>query len=322
MNDHSNFATGKDRQVDFTALFEGTPDLYLILDPSLSIVAVNNAYCEATKTKRSEILGRPLFEVFPDNPNEVDATGVSNVRASLDRVLRHRRSDTMPTQKYDIPLPASEGGGFELRYWSPLNTPVLDGAGNVRWIIHRVEDITEFMVLQAQGSVSEHTIAQLREANAALAQRNTENTGLQLELVKRAEELQSTSSFLDIVIENIPAVIAVKDANDLRFVLVNRASEEITGIMRTESLGKNDYDMFPPDQAEFFVAEDRKVLASGKLKVIEDEPISTRHRGVRSLRTHKMPVLDEHGAPKYLLAMSQVSGHHGAQAGRGRRAGK
>ena len=65
---------------DFRALFEGSPNLYLVLDPDLKIVAVSDAYCRATKTERPAILGRGIFDVFPDNPADLKATGVSNLR--------------------------------------------------------------------------------------------------------------------------------------------------------------------------------------------------------------------------------------------------
>src|ERR1700749_2270049 len=122
---------------DFQQLFERSPDLYLVLDPRFSIVAVSDAYCASTLTTRNEILGRGLFEVFPDNPDDATADGVSKLRASLERVLRFAKPDAMPTQKYDIPRPDTEGGGFEERYWSPLNSPIVDEKGKVRWIIHR-----------------------------------------------------------------------------------------------------------------------------------------------------------------------------------------
>src|SRR5579862_559077 len=114
-----------DRQLsmlDFRALFEKGPGLYLILTPDLTIVAVSDAYCVATMTERDAIIGRNLFAVFPDNPDEPGATGEANLRASLDRVLGLKKPDAMPVQKYDIARP--EEGGFEERYWSPLNTPV------------------------------------------------------------------------------------------------------------------------------------------------------------------------------------------------------
>src|SRR5215207_2277161 len=125
------------------------------------------------------------------------------------------------------------------------------------------------------------------------------------EAVQRSASLQGTPAFLNTVIENIPAMVVVKEARELRFVLVNRAGEELTGVHRSESLGKNDFDLFPRDQAEFFVARDREVLASGEMLVIPEEKIATRHKGIRTLRTIKMPVFDEAGSPQYLLAMSE-----------------
>ena len=78
--------------IDFHRLFESVPGLYLILLPDLTIVAVSDAYLEATMTERSSIIGRGLFDVFPDNPDDPGATGVSNLRASLDYVLTARHT--------------------------------------------------------------------------------------------------------------------------------------------------------------------------------------------------------------------------------------
>ena len=99
---------------DFRKLFESAPGINIVLAPDLTIVAVSNDYLAATMTRRQEILGRPLFEVFPDNPDDSTAAGVQGtVRASLQRVLRDRIPDAMSVYKYDIPRSASEGGGFE-----------------------------------------------------------------------------------------------------------------------------------------------------------------------------------------------------------------
>lgn len=111
---------------DFKKLFEATPGLYLILDTRFDIVAVSEAYLNATLTKRDAILGRNLFDVFPDNPNDPAADGVRNLRASLHRVLETKQADSMAVQKYDVTRP---DGTFEARYWSPRNFPVLDDTG-------------------------------------------------------------------------------------------------------------------------------------------------------------------------------------------------
>src|SRR5688572_19410395 len=88
--------------VDYRTIFESVPGLYLILDPSFRIVAVSDAYLAATLTQRDAILGRDIFDVFPDNPDDAQADGVGNLRASLLRALHSRAADPMAVQKYDV----------------------------------------------------------------------------------------------------------------------------------------------------------------------------------------------------------------------------
>ena len=107
---------------DFRVLFESVPGLYLVLAADLTIVAVSDAYLRVTMTERDQILGREIFDVFPDNPDDPAADGVRNLSASLNRVLKNRAVDAMAVQRYDIRRPLSEGAGFEERYWSPVRT--------------------------------------------------------------------------------------------------------------------------------------------------------------------------------------------------------
>lgn len=169
---------------DFRALFESAPGLYLVLTRELEIVAVSEAYLAATMTARDQILGRSLFDVFPDNPDDPQATGVANLRASLERVLSLGRADTMAVQKYDIRRPESDGGGFEERFWSPLNSPVFDERGGIRYIIHRVEDVTEFVRLRSRTVSMEAEIFQRAQD---LQASNQELRLLQTELEQRVE---------------------------------------------------------------------------------------------------------------------------------------
>src|SRR5689334_3162626 len=158
---------------DFRALFEGAPGLYLVLDPELRIVAVSDAYLAATLTEREAILGRGIFDVFPDNPDDPAATGVSNLRRSLERVRDRRVADTMAVQKYDVQRP---DGGFEERFWSPRNSPVVNARGELTYVIHRVEDVTGFVRLETDSTRMEREILarseELRAANDQLRQAN------------------------------------------------------------------------------------------------------------------------------------------------------
>ncbi|QRK05090.1 PAS domain S-box protein [Archangium violaceum] len=171
----------------FRRLFEAVPGLYLVLDPDLIIVAVSDAYLHATMTRREDILGRPIFEAFPDNPDDPHATGTKNLGASLRRVLANKATDTMAVQKYSVRRPASEGGGFEAKYWSPVNSPLLDESGDVSHIIHRVEDVTEYVQLKERGR-------EQRRLTEALESRAHE---MEAEIYCRAQELQRTNAQLE-----------------------------------------------------------------------------------------------------------------------------
>jgi signal transduction histidine kinase len=125
---------------DFRLLFESTPGLYLVLSPDLTIVGGSDAYFRATMTRRADVVGRPLFEVFPDNPDAPEADAVDNLRASLGRALQFGVPDRMPTQRYDIRRP---DGTFETRHWDPNNSPVFGADGKIAYVLHAVEDVTE-----------------------------------------------------------------------------------------------------------------------------------------------------------------------------------
>jgi PAS domain-containing protein len=134
---------------DFAAIFEKTPHMCLIIDTSFVIVAQNDAHASATMTRRDATVGRSVFDVFPDNPNDSNADGLSQLRASLLKVMKTCRPDALPDLRFDIARPISDGGGFEVRYWRVVNTPILGEDGFVRWIINSVDDITELTLLRA-----------------------------------------------------------------------------------------------------------------------------------------------------------------------------
>lgn len=123
---------------------------------------------------------------------------------------------------------------------------------------------------------------------------------------KNAENaLKESHRFVDSVIENIPNMVFVKEAKDLRFVRFNKAGEDLLGVSKEEILGKTDYDFFPEEQAAFFTAKDRATLAGKKLQDIPEEPINTLNKGKRILHTKKIPILDDRGNPQYLLGISE-----------------
>jgi signal transduction histidine kinase/ActR/RegA family two-component response regulator len=193
---------------DYQAIFESAPGLYLILRPDFVIVGASNAYLRATMTIREQIVGRGIFEVFPDNPDDPSATGVRNLRASLERVVRNHKPDTMAVQKYDVRRDTPENG-FEERYWSPINLPVMNVDGALAWIIHRVEDVTDFINLRRRAvedsTMREHVkrmegevfarAQEIQEANRALRESQAEltrlNETLEQRIVERTRQLEA-----------------------------------------------------------------------------------------------------------------------------------
>ncbi|MBL9016436.1 MAG: PAS domain-containing protein [Myxococcales bacterium] len=144
------------------------------------------------------------------------------------------------------------------------------------------------------------THAGLAIANARLTERVRDGDAVRA----AREEVMRANRFLDAVIENLPDMVFVKDATRLAFTRFNRAGEQLLGIPRSQLLGKTDYDFFPESEAEFFQKKDRETLKSRTLVDIPEEPIQTVH-GQRWLRTKKVPILDEHGEPLYLLGISE-----------------
>ena len=131
------------------------------------------------------------------------------------------------------------------------------------------------------------------------------NERLEQLVEERTEELRQSRESLDNILENLPAMVFMKDAAELRFVRFNKAGEELLGYSRQDLLGRNDYDFFPREEADFFTQKDREVLARGGVIEVVEEPIQTRHQGKRILHTKKIPLFDKQGKPEYLLGISQ-----------------
>jgi len=143
---------------------------------------------------------------------------------------------------------------------------------------------------------------EVRRLNVELEERVEARTA---ELARANAALHVAHRFLDSIVENIPAMLFVKDARDLRFVRVNRAGEQLLGHSREYLVGKTDFDVFPPVLARSYAADDRKVLASASVVEIEAEPVHTRSGELRILHTRKIPLSDDNGQPAFLLGISE-----------------
>ena len=256
----------------FKLLFETAPHPYLVIrpDPAFTIVAVNDRYLSATGTEQTVLVGRGLFEAFPDNPNDTTANGVSDLRASLERVKREGVPDVMGVQKYDIPKGGTHGE-FEIRYWSPVNTPVFDAGGILAYIIHHVEDVTEFILSRdhtARDSgerierVQAHT--DRKEAEVLLRAREVKEANRQ---IKSAME-KSRARLAGVVESALDAIISI-DAQH-RVLLFNAAAERMFQRQAAEVIGQ---------QLDQLLPERFRAAHTGHIDAFAKTGVSTRAMG-------------------------------------------
>ncbi|MDF9797269.1 PAS domain S-box-containing protein [Catalinimonas alkaloidigena] len=229
-------------------VFETVPDLYLILSPDLHILTASNAYLSATLTLRQEIVGRHLFEVFPDNPETPEANSVKNLYASLIEVLTKMQTHQMKLQRYDVPRPSALGGGFEEKYWKPTNTPVLDELGEVRYIIHKVSDVTK--------QISDHRHIQdlTDREQAALAEADWQQKRL-----------------IDFFMQ-APVAIGIFEGKEHVIGLANPLMCKILGRDSNDLLGKPFFNAMPELKGQGFDAILSQVYNTGKPFEFEESP--------------------------------------------------
>lgn len=249
---------------DFQTLFEKAPGLYLVLDPDLVIVAASDAYLAATMTERAAIVGCPVFDVFPDNPDDPATEGVRNLKASLTRVVRERQHDAMSVQKYDVQRPDEEGGGFEERFWSPHNSPVLNDDGTIAYVIHQVLDVTEF-------------IRHERERDLDQSSDSARLDAMEADVVRRARQVADAGR-------------ALKEANEQLEALYERSQE--LDRLKTQFFSNVSHELRTP--LALILAPAERVLADADLA--PDDPmrrdLEVILRNARVLLAHVNDLLD------------------------------
>jgi PAS domain S-box-containing protein len=253
-------------------VIDADPNFIFVKDSDGRFVLANQAVADLYDTTVEAILGRT------DADFGLHASEVEQFRAGDLQAMQTQREVWIPQERF------TDRAG-STRWFQTFKRPLFSGQGVADRILGVAVDIT------ARKRAEE----EIRALNAELEVRVRDRTA----------ELEAANRFLDSVIENIPDMIFIKDAADLRFVRFNRAGEQLLGHSRDELRGKCDYDFFPREEADFFTSCDREVLAQGALKDIAEEVIETRDNGTRLLHTKKIPLFDEHGRAHYLLGISE-----------------
>ncbi|HPN73383.1 MAG TPA: PAS domain S-box protein [Candidatus Omnitrophota bacterium] len=117
--------------------------------------------------------------------------------------------------------------------------------------------------------------------------------------------LKESQDFLNGIIENIPDMVFVKSAKDLRFLRFNKASERILGYSSEEMTGKNCHDLFPDKEADLLEQNDRKALSSGRMVYIPEETVIDKKGAKRTIRSKVIPIMGADMRPLYLLGICE-----------------
>lgn len=205
----------------------------MLLDLDFCIIDISDAYANATLIKRENVVGQNLFEVFPDNPEDQSADGVKQLRSSLKQVLNYKRTSTMALQKYDITKP--DGSGFEVRYWSPRNSPVFNSNGDLVCIVHTAEDVTDFVYLKQQRvEQSEQT----DEMTERISKMESEVITRAKEVIEKNEALLNSEQNLSITLSSIGDAVLATDEHGI-INRLNPVAESLIGWTAKEAIGKN-----------------------------------------------------------------------------------
>ncbi|MDI1302310.1 MAG: ATP-binding protein [bacterium] len=172
---------------DYHRLFEAIPGHYLALSPDLVILAASDGFLRATMTRRDEITGKHLLEVFPDNPDEPLAHSGLKLQESMNRVLATHMADYMPVLQFDVRRPLSVGDGFEERYWTVSNYPVLDADGRILYLLNHAEDVTKFFLMKKDSTEKE-----------ILHEKNRLHTiNIEAEVYRQAQQIEASNRKLE-----------------------------------------------------------------------------------------------------------------------------
>jgi PAS domain S-box-containing protein len=258
---------------------ETAPNMYLILSPDLYILTASDLYLQATETTREAIVGKHIFEAFPDNPALPDADGIQNINASLQNVLRTRKPDRMRVQRYDVP-DMNNPSQFIQRYWDPSHTPVMDQEGNIMYIIQLATNVTD--KITAEQAMHESQVAKANNAeqisilNKELLAANNElretqqqlytlNRQLEERVAKRTDELASANEEQAAVNEQL--VVSNEELTEIQQQLEQSNRELTAGATRLrlaiESTGLGTWEYYPGSGQLSWSKECRAIFGIG-----------------------------------------------------------
>ena len=237
----------------YRQLFDSLPTPHLVLDPDLSVVAVNAAYLSLVDLSRDELVGRPVFEVFPPTPDALDESG----RPLLELVFREVRETTRPAsafvQRFDVENAST--GQIEERWWSHTVSPILSAAGQVQWLVQRVDEVTDYVHAQEAAQRAAHDPDGAMSATVDSLQTQLFARSMDVQTARDAQQRNAR------MLEAMPSGFLSVDT-EWRFTFLNAAAERLLGQGRAELLGHTLWSAFPETVGNDFETTYRRAVAT------------------------------------------------------------
>lgn len=240
---------------DYRALFRATPYPYLVMAPDLTIVGASGAYLRSVKRTEEELIGRYIFDAFPENMDNRGATDVGEVKSSLLRALAKGEPDTTAFVRYSIPVATASGTVFEERYWSTVHTPVLNDEGIPILVVQSPVDVTELYRFDERSLVATLELASTGSSNAENFNRAQMHEALSRILNNEREHLRS-------LFNQAPGFVAVLMGPKHVFEMVNEAYYQLVG--HRELVGKALWEALPEVAGQGYEEFLKQVYTTGE----------------------------------------------------------
>jgi PAS domain S-box-containing protein len=274
------------------SIVDNIPDMIFVKDAEhLRFVRLNKAAEELIGLSKEMMLGKTVHDFFPKE--EADFFTDNDRKVLAEQIF----VETLEEPMLSLTL------GQRILHTKKI--PLVDPKGSALYLLGISEDITERKRAEEELKKYRDHLEELIEERTAELRAAIVRQEAEIAERKRAEHaLRDSEQFVNSIVENIPDMIFVKDAEKLRFVRLNKAAEQLIGYSREMMIGKTDYDFFPKEESDFFVEKDRKVLVEKILVEIPEETMHSATLGQRTMHTKKIPLMDHHGNAVYLLGIA------------------
>lgn len=284
--------------LDFQAVFDASPNAYMVLDSELRYVAANQVYLQVTSSRLEDLLGRYVFDKFPNDPTNPNNAPARMLERSLERVLATGERDHLALIPYRVPTQVDGATVLEARYWSATHTPLHDADGRVAFVLQHTVDVTEL-----------HALAVEREGRSGAAAASETGVLARARAVQQAHDrVEAERGYLQTLFDQAPGFMAYLEGRDFVFTLANRAYLTLVG--RPDIVGKPVREALPEVAAQGFLELLDDVYTSGRPFVGTDVRVLLQRSDTdppdeRFLDFVYQPVHGDDGAPRGIF----VQGH-------------